>query len=90
MQVFMSWVEREYWKISEQNAKIANNLHKSKQRIAKEIQSLYHQIVLLFCYLRKSKEEIALVLYVFDFPCLSPPLFAFIVFWGLFVFKSII
>lgn len=46
MYVFISWMEREYWEILEQTAKIANNLHKSKQMTATEMQSLYHHTVL--------------------------------------------
>lgn len=65
-----------YWKISEQSAKIANNLHKSKQGIAQKC-SPHISAVWCFSYLRKSRGETCLVLYCLDFPYFSPLLFVF-------------
>lgn len=83
-----------YWETSDQSAKIANILHKSKQGIATEMQSSYQQTVLCFSYLRKSRGETGLVLHCFDFPYFSPLLFVFIVDLGVvlvwFFFYSII
>ena len=80
--LFHGWREGD-WEISCLSAKTANNLHKSEQGIATEVQSLYPQTVLCFSYLRKSSGEAGLVLYCFDFPYLSPLLFVSIVdCWG--------